>query len=93
MAFEFVHEILQDRHIEQPERSVLVRFHHKAYRPAGFASEFPGRDILVEVRCETEDGAIAIARGQHRVYGERFEIERRPWQRRMQREVLIEDRA
>lgn len=93
MSFEFVHEVLEDQHIERPERSVLVRFHHKPYQPAGFSSEFPGRDILVEVRCETEDGALAIAQRQHRLYGERFQVERRPWQRRMQREVIIEERA
>ncbi|MDD5296414.1 MAG: hypothetical protein PHU46_05820 [Rhodocyclaceae bacterium] len=93
MAFEYVHEVLEDQHIERPERSVLVWFHHKPYRPAGFDSEFPGRNILVEVRCETEDGAIAIAARQHRLYGEQFEVERRPWQRRMHREVVIEERA
>ena len=93
MAYEFVHEVLEDEHIERPERSVLVRFHHKAYCPAGYERAFPGRDILVEVRCETEQGAIKIAQHQHRLYGERFEVESRPWQRRFSREVQIEERA
>lgn len=93
MNYEFVHEVLEDAHIERPERSVLVRFHHKPYLPAGYERAFPARDVLVEVRCETEQGAIRIAQRQHRLYGESFQVESRPWQRRFAREVLFEERA
>lgn len=92
MGYDYIHEILQDHAIENPARSILVRFHHKAFRPAGFDFAFPAHDILVEVLSETELGALEIARCCHRFHGEDFEVECRPWRRGPGREVLIEER-
>ena len=41
MAYDYIHEVLQDGSIEGPARSILVRFHHKAFRPAGSDFAFP----------------------------------------------------
>lgn len=91
MGYDYIHEVLQDRSIEDPARSILVRFHHKAYRPAGFDFVFPARDVLVEVLSETEHGALEIARCHHRLSGEGFEVEHRPWRRNMAKEVYFDD--
>ncbi len=92
MAYDYIHEVLQDASIEGPARSILVRFHHKAFRPNGFDFAFPAHDILVEVLSETEHGALEIARCSHRLHGEGFEVESRPWRRGPGREVVIEER-
>ena len=92
MSYDYIHEVLQDGSIEDPSRSILVRFHHKAFRPAGFDFAFPAHDILVEVLSETELGALEIVRSHHRLHGEGFAVENRPWCRGPGREVVIEER-
>lgn len=92
MGYDYIHEVLQDCAIEDPTRSILVRFHHKAFRPSGFDFTFPAHDILVEVLSQTELGALEIARCHHRLHGEGFQVECRPWRRGPGREVLIEER-
>ena len=91
MSIEFIHEVLQGQHLEEPDRSFLVRFRHKAYRPEGFSITFRARDVLAEVQCETEHGALEIARAHHRQFGEDFALEQRPWRRGNNHEVIFED--
>jgi len=64
-------------HIETPARTFWIRFHHAAYEPViGF--RIPAHDALVEVRAETPEGALQIARYHHGWRGTAFRLETRP---------------
>ena len=62
-------------HIEAPRSPFLVRFFHRSYRPDGFPFSFPSDERIVEVRAETPEGALAIARYHYSRFGSAFRIE------------------
>lgn len=74
---ERIHEVIHSGHIEAPEQSFFVRYHHRAYRPQGFPFAFASGDRLAEVLAQTPEGALKIARYHHFMFGSDFTLETR----------------
>ena len=70
----FDHPKIHAQHIEAPLRRFLCQYHHAAYRPDGVPFTFPAETRRKWVLAESAEGALAIARYHHFMFGSEFRI-------------------
>lgn len=76
---EQIDEYHWQNHYEPEGRAkFFVRYHHRSYRPDGFAYRIAAEDRLMEVMAATPEGALKLAEYHHFLFGQDFRLESRP---------------
>lgn len=70
--------VIHAENLEAARSSFWVRFHQRAFRPAGYPAVIPARNRLAEVLAETPAGALRIAEYHHGRLGSSFRLDTRP---------------